>query len=66
MQDTVFLFVLSEFMIGGQMAMVGEIVEVSNSEARDLLARNLVRPATEDDQPAAAPADEDPAPKAKK
>jgi hypothetical protein len=55
MQDTVYLVVLSAFMLAGEIAMPGEVVEVTNSEARDLLGRNLARVATEEDQPDVEP-----------
>jgi hypothetical protein len=66
MQDTVFLYVLSEFMLAGDMALIGDVVEVTAAEARDLLARNLARPATEDDQPTIEPPADKPTGKAKK
>lgn len=39
MSQSVFLKVTSAFMVGGAMAKAGEIVEVTNAEAKDLLNR---------------------------
>ena len=44
--------VTSAFMVGGEIARPGEIVEVTNSEAKDLLHRGMAVLATEEDEPA--------------
>lgn len=49
---TVFLKVYSAFLVGGQLAKAGEIVEVSSAEAKDLLARGKATVATVADAPA--------------
>lgn len=46
MRDTVFLVCLSAFMLAGDMVVPGDIAEVTDSEARDLLGRGKARPAT--------------------
>ncbi len=67
MSDSVFLKVSSAFLVAGEIAKVGEIVEVSHGEAKDLLQRGKAVLATADDAPvveveekAPAPADSDP------
>lgn len=49
MQQNVYLVVTSAFVLAGDIAKNGELVEVSDSEARDLLRRGLARVATEED-----------------
>ena len=44
--------VTSAFMVGGEIARPGEIVEVTNSEAKDLLHRGMAVLATAEDEPA--------------
>ena len=39
MSKSVFLKVSSAFLVGGQLAKAGEVVEVTNTEAKDLLSR---------------------------
>lgn len=51
MSDSVFLKVSSAFLCGGSIAKKGEIVEVSNAEAKDLLARGKATVATDKDAP---------------
>ena len=46
MTKTVFLKVSSAFLVGGQLAKAGEIVEVTGTEAKDLLARGKATVAT--------------------
>lgn len=60
MSETVFLKVTSAFLVGGEIAKKGEIVELTPNEARDLLARGKAVPATAGDAPTikAAPAPE--------
>jgi hypothetical protein len=48
MSKSVFLMVTSAFMVGGAIAKAGEIVEVSNAEAKDLLNRGKAKLATID------------------
>ena len=52
MTKTVFLKVSSAFLVGGQLAKAGEIVEVTSTEAKDLLARGKATVATVADAPA--------------
>ena len=47
--QNVYLVVTSAFVLAGEIAKPGELVEVSDSEARDLLNRGKARPATEED-----------------
>jgi hypothetical protein len=49
MKQNVHLVVTSAFMLAGEMAVEGDIVEVTNAEARDLLDRGKARPATAED-----------------
>jgi hypothetical protein len=49
MKQNVHLVVTSAFMLAGDMAVEGDIVEVTNAEARDLLERGKARPATAED-----------------
>jgi len=67
MAQNVYLVVTSAFVLAGEIAKNGEIVEVSDSEARDLLRRGMARVATEHDgvpsAPEAAPESEDDAEK---
>lgn len=51
MSDSVFLKVSSAFLVGGSLAKRGEVVEVTNAEAKDLLARGKAVVATEKDAP---------------
>lgn len=51
MTKTVFLKVSSAFLVGGQLAKAGEIVEVTSTEAKDLLARGKATVATVADAP---------------
>ena len=51
MSDSVFLKVSSAFLVGGLLAKRGEVVEVTNAEAKDLLARGKAVVATEKDAP---------------
>ena len=51
MSESVFLKVSSAFLCGGAIAKKGEVVEVSNVEAKDLLARGKAVVATESDAP---------------
>lgn len=51
MTKTVFLKVSSAFLVGGQLAKAGEIVEVTGTEAKDLLARGKATVATVADSP---------------
>lgn len=51
MSKTVFLKVSSAFLVGGQLAKAGEIVEVTGTEAKDLLARGKATVATVADAP---------------
>ncbi len=62
MSDSVFLKVTSAFLVAGEIAKVGEIVEVSHGEAKDLLQRGKAVLATADDAPAVEAAEETPAP----
>lgn len=55
MSETVFLKVTSAFMVGGDIAKAGDIVAVTNTEAKDLLARGKAEPATAEDAGEAAP-----------
>ncbi len=48
-KESVFLVVTSAFVLAGDIAKPGEIVEVSDSEARDFLRRGMARVATEAD-----------------
>jgi hypothetical protein len=48
MSKSVFLLVTSAFMVDGQIAKAGEVVEVSNTEAKDLLNRGKAKLATID------------------
>ncbi len=57
MTKSVFLKVSSAFLVGGTIAKTGEIVEVSEGEAKDLLQRGKATLATADDAPQ-QPADE--------
>jgi hypothetical protein len=71
MKQNVHLVVTSAFMLAGDMAVEGDIVEVTNAEARDLLERGKARVATAEDgvqdEPEAEAEDEPEAPaKAKK
>lgn len=55
MKSNVYLVVTSAFMLAGDMVTEGQIVEVTNAEARDLLERGKARVATaEDGVPAVA------------
>lgn len=49
MKQNVHLVVTSAFMLAGDMAVEGDIVEVTNAEARDLLDRGKARLATAED-----------------
>lgn len=49
MSESITLKVTSAFLVGGEIARPGELVEVSTSEAKDLLSRGKAVPATEDD-----------------
>ena len=49
MNKSVFLKVSSAFLVGGTIAKTGEIVEVSEGEAKDLLQRGKATLATADD-----------------
>ena len=49
MKQNVFLIVTSAFVLAGDIAKPGELVEVSDSEARDFLRRGMARVATEED-----------------
>lgn len=49
MSDTIFLKVTSAFLVGGEVAKIGEIVEVTQAEAKDLLARGKAEVATAND-----------------
>lgn len=51
MSKSVFLKVSSAFMVGGHIAKSGEIVEVSEGEAKDLLQRGKATLATAADAP---------------
>ena len=51
MSKSVFLKVSSAFMVGGHIAKTGEIVEVSEGEAKDLLQRGKAILATAADAP---------------
>ncbi len=57
MTKSVFLKVSSAFLVGGTIAKTGEIVEVSEGEAKDLLQRGKATLATAADAPA-QPADD--------
>lgn len=57
MPDSVYLKVSSAFLIGGEIARKGEIVEVSNNEAKDLLSRGKATLATSKDAPEKVPAE---------
>jgi hypothetical protein len=56
MKDNVYLVATSAFMVAGDMILAGDVVEVSDSEARDLLSRGKARVATAED---GAPQDDD-------
>lgn len=57
MKDSVFLVIESAVVIDGQIASKGALVEVTDTEARNLLARGKARVATEaDGAPDAEPA----------
>lgn len=49
MKDNVFVVCMSAFMLAGDMVVPGEIAELTDSEARNLLGRGKVRVATADD-----------------
>lgn len=49
MKDNVYLVATSAFMVAGEMIVAGDIVEVTDSEARDLLGRGKARVATAED-----------------
>lgn len=49
MKDNVYLVATSAFMVAGSMILADDIVEVSDSEARDLLSRGKARVATAED-----------------
>lgn len=49
MAQNVYLVVESAFVLAGDIVVRGELVEVSDSEARDLLRRGMARVATEQD-----------------
>lgn len=49
MKDNVFVVCMSAFMLAGEMVVPGEVAELTDSEARDLLGRGKVRVATADD-----------------
>lgn len=51
MSKSVFLKVSSAFLVGGHIATVGEIVEVTEAEAKDLLQRGKATLATAHDAP---------------
>lgn len=51
MTKSVFLKVSSAFLVGGAIAKTGEIVEVTESEAKDLLQRGKATLATASDAP---------------
>ena len=51
MTKSVFLKVSSAFLVGGEIAKTGEIVEVTESEAKDLLQRGKATLATASDAP---------------
>ncbi len=51
MTKSVFLKVSSAFMVGGQIAKAGDIVEVSEGDAKDLLHRGKATLATAADSP---------------
>lgn len=51
MTKSVFLKVSSAFLVGGQIAKTGEIVEVTEAEAKDLLQRGKATLATANDAP---------------
>lgn len=55
-KETVFLVVTSAFVLAGDIAKPGELVEVTDAEARNLLGRGMARPATAED---GIPADEE-------
>jgi hypothetical protein len=55
MTESVFLKVTSAFLVGGEIARAGEIVEVSLTEAKDLLNRGKAVLANESDAPKVAP-----------
>ena len=57
MSKSVFLKVSSAFMVGGHIAKAGEIVEVSEGEAKDLLQRGKATLATAADAPEQQPAE---------
>lgn len=58
--EMVAIKVTSAFMVGGEIARPGEIVEVTNAEAKDLLHRGMAVLATADDEPAAVEVDAEP------
>lgn len=63
MSKSVFLKVTSAFMLGGAMAKAGEVVEVTNTEAKDLLSRGkavlaVLDPADQLDEAVEVPAGE--------
>lgn len=49
MKDNVFVVCMSAFMLAGEMVVPGEVAELTDSEARDLLGRGKVRVATAED-----------------
>ncbi len=49
MKPNVYLVCLSPFMLSGDMVRVDDLVEVTNSEAKNLLDRDKARLATSDD-----------------
>jgi hypothetical protein len=55
MSESVHLKVTSAFLIGGEIAKTGEIVEVTTAEARDLLQRGKAVLADAEDAPKVAP-----------
>lgn len=64
MNQNIHLVVTSAFMLAGDMAVEGDIVEVTNAEARDLLERGKARVATAADGVADEPEAEDAEPEA--
>lgn len=57
MSKTVMLKVTSAFMVGGEVARKGEVVEVTTAEAKDLLHRGKAVLATAADEPKLAAQD---------
>jgi hypothetical protein len=49
MAQNVYLVVASAFVLAGDIVTAGELVEVTDSEARDLLGRGMARVATAED-----------------